>query len=520
MHMHQEDEVITLPRELRLLLHMDGGVLFEKQRAIHSLCVNDRILKNLELCGMMVARHPRKYANMIKGSTTKIQLEMALKRVVYVVAGEASGDALGRKLIRAMQRHPDGPFQFRGVGGPQMMAAGNFTSLFPIEELSVMGLIEVIPKLFAFHTRRRQVVHDIKAARPDAIVTIDSKGFCFRVLDAVQDEAPAVRQRAAVVHYVAPSIWAYKHKHGKAAATAQSLQKLMDRLLVILPFEAPLLNQGSKRDWATFVGHPAVEDFLDAHKMFRPHTINGDHAAAMTRVREMPRSMWMEQAQAQPADVWTTQVLAFDRAIQDARATSRRDRAKASTMPADAFFVCALLGSRENEVLQTATVVKEAIETFAARNATRRVHVVLPTIPSLATLLERLVADWDVSCTIEPDAAAKRELLAAIRPCVCVGLTRRLESALTGTPTIVIYRANRVTEMIAKALARVRYVSLPNIMMDAELIPELIFTRCTSANIAAALQYERVHQLPSGSLTWRWTGAFTTPERTTTRTCS
>src|SRR5208282_4582889 len=116
--------------------------------------------------------------------------------VIYLIAGEASGDVLGGRLMAALlARRPD--LRFAGIGGPHMAQHG-LTSLFPLRELALMGLLEILPKITALRRRLHETVADITARRPAVVVTIDSPGFTLRVLRAI---VPLGLPRA---HYVAP----------------------------------------------------------------------------------------------------------------------------------------------------------------------------------------------------------------------------------------------------------------------------------------------------------------------------
>ena len=163
--------------------------------------------------------------------------------LIYVVAGEASGDVLGARLISAIRaERPDATFA--GVGGPAMAALG-FTSLFPMGELSLMGLFEVVPKLLAVRRRIAQTTADVAARRPAVVVTIDSPGFALRLLRAIQ---PLGISRA---HYVAPQAWAWR------ASRMRSWPGLWERLLCLLPFEPAFFARHGID--ARFVGHPVLE---------------------------------------------------------------------------------------------------------------------------------------------------------------------------------------------------------------------------------------------------------------------
>ncbi|MSP00205.1 MAG: lipid-A-disaccharide synthase [Acetobacteraceae bacterium] len=167
--------------------------------------------------------------------------------LIYLIAGEQSGDELGARLIGAIRQRQPG-VTFAGIGGTAMANAG-FESLFPLRDLALMGFMEVLPKLFQLKARLRQTVADIEARRPDVVVTIDSPGFSLRVLRAV---APLGIPRA---HYVAPQVWGWKESRVK------HYPGLWDRLLCLLPFEPAFFARHNLP--ATFVGHPVLESGFD-----------------------------------------------------------------------------------------------------------------------------------------------------------------------------------------------------------------------------------------------------------------
>ena len=122
---------------------------------------------------------------------------------LFLIAGEASGDALGSALMRGLKTLAPG-VEFHGVGGPKMAAEG-LESLFPMEELSVMGLVEILPKYRHFKRRIDETAAAALRAAPDAVITIDSPDFCLRVARRVRAALPAQR----TIHYVAPTVWAW-----------------------------------------------------------------------------------------------------------------------------------------------------------------------------------------------------------------------------------------------------------------------------------------------------------------------
>lgn len=163
---------------------------------------------------------------------------------VFLIAGEPSGDLLGGALLAGL-RQLEPALQIAGIGGPAMAAQG-LQSLFPMSELSVMGLAEVLPRYRALRRRMAQAVRAALAFEPDVLVTIDSPDFCLRVARRLRAQAPQMR----TVHYVAPSVWAWRP--GRAEAMAE----VIDHVLAILPFEPPLMHEAGMS--CDFVGHPVV----------------------------------------------------------------------------------------------------------------------------------------------------------------------------------------------------------------------------------------------------------------------
>lgn len=164
----------------------------------------------------------------------------------FIVAGEPSGDRLGAALMQALRMlHPDA--RFAGVGGALMQAQG-LVSLFAMEELSVMGIIEVLPKYRALKRRIAQTAAAALAAAPDALITIDSPDFCLRVAGLVKSARPDLR----TIHYVAPSVWAWRPKR------AEKMARVIDHVLALLPFEPPLMQAAGMS--CDFVGHPVVAE--------------------------------------------------------------------------------------------------------------------------------------------------------------------------------------------------------------------------------------------------------------------
>lgn len=164
---------------------------------------------------------------------------------VFVIAGEPSGDRLGGALMAGLQQLvPD--VQFDGIGGAQMQAQG-LVSRFDMDELSIMGLVEVAPKYFHLKRRIAETAAQVIAANPDVLITIDSPDFCLRVAKLVK-----ASRSIHTVHYVAPTVWAWRP--GRAARMA----RVIDHVLALFPFEPPLMQAAGMQ--CDFVGHPVVAE--------------------------------------------------------------------------------------------------------------------------------------------------------------------------------------------------------------------------------------------------------------------
>jgi lipid-A-disaccharide synthase len=184
--------------------------------------------------------------------------------VVYMIAGEPSGDLLGGRLIEGLRERAGHPVVVRGVGGPRMREAG-LDPLFDLSEIAFMGVAEILPRLPGLLERIRRTADDVARVRPDVLVTIDAPDFVFRVARRVRPLG------IPVVHYVAPTVWAWRP--GRAARVARSV----DHLMTLLPFEPEhFVRVGLP---ATFVGHSVVESGAgqgDGVRFRRAHGIGDD----------------------------------------------------------------------------------------------------------------------------------------------------------------------------------------------------------------------------------------------------
>jgi lipid-A-disaccharide synthase len=169
---------------------------------------------------------------------------------IFLLAGEASGDLLGARLMAALKRETGGQIRFVGVGGPEMAREG-LSSLFPFTDLANFGLVEVLPRVPLLLRRMREVAAAARAAQPAAVVTIDVPSFASGVWRRLQGAG------FPLIHYVAPTVWAWR------PGRAQKLARRLDHLLVLLPFEPPYFERVGLA--CSFVGHPVLESGLDAN---------------------------------------------------------------------------------------------------------------------------------------------------------------------------------------------------------------------------------------------------------------
>ena len=166
---------------------------------------------------------------------------------VFLVAGEHSGDQLGFKLMRALRQQVSGDVTFAGVGGHVMQAEG-LASLFPLEDIAVMGLVPVLKRLPSLLRRIRETAAAVVAVQPDVLVLIDSPDFTHRVARRVRKKLPGL----PVVDYVSPSVWAWR------PGRARKMRPIIDHVLALLPFE-PAAHQRLNGPACTYVGHPLIE---------------------------------------------------------------------------------------------------------------------------------------------------------------------------------------------------------------------------------------------------------------------
>ena len=186
-----------------------------------------------------------------------------MARHIMIIAGETSGDILGADLMQALRRR-DSDIMVTGIGGPKMSAEG-LASIFPMSEIAVMGLKEILPRLPALFKRVDEAVAHALAVEPDVMVLIDSPEFNHRVAKRVKAKRPNIK----IICYVAPHVWAWRR------GRARKMKAYFDAVMAFLPFEPDVFaaNDGPP---CHFVGHPIIErldaleplpDFAKKHRL-------------------------------------------------------------------------------------------------------------------------------------------------------------------------------------------------------------------------------------------------------------
>ncbi len=347
-----------------------------------------------------------------------------------IVAGEASGDILGAGLVQELKnRYPNA--RFVGIGGPLMLAEG-FETLFPMERLSVMGLVEVLGRI-------RELLHIRKTLRKTLLATVPD---VFIGIDAPDFNLPLERQlREAgirTVHYVSPSVWAWRRKR------IFGIRKAVDHMLCLLPFEAEIYHEYDVP--APFIGHP-----------------------------------------------WANRI-ALEPNVEDARAALKLNLGGARV-------VGILPGSRSGEVKQLAPLFLDVVAEIAkvdsqvqflvpCVNAARRQQI--------QTLLDQRADSLPITLF---DGRSHEVMMAADALLMASG-TAALEGLLHKKPMVISYRMNRLSFWLLQRLVQVEHVSLPNLLAGEAIIPELLQNDATvegltSAMLSALNDTEANHKLQS-----------------------
>ena len=350
---------------------------------------------------------------------------------VGLIAGEASGDLLGSGLIKAVrQRFPNAVFE--GIGGPRMIASG-FDSLFPIERLSVMGLVEILGRLPELFRIRKQILLHFQANPPDIFVGIDAPEFTIGI------ELRLKRLGIKTAHYVSPSVWAWRQ------GRIHKIAKAVDLMLTLLPFEASFYEEHEVP--VQFVGHPLADEM--------------------------------------------------------ALEPDRRQARESLKLSPDAVCVAVLPGSRAGEVKLLAPVFIDTMHRLQKEDP--RIQFIIPAANSArrhqieASLSDKLASLWQSEFPVTVVDGRSREVMVAADVILIASGTATLEAMLAKRPMVVAYKLAPITYWIMRFLLKSKYISLPNLLANQYLVPELIQHQATASSLASAileqLQPERQSQL-------------------------
>lgn len=334
---------------------------------------------------------------------------------VALVAGEASGDILGASLIQALKAaRPD--IEFIGVGGPRMEAEG-LQSYFPMERLSVMGLFEVLGRLPELLLRRRRLIRSLIEAKPDVYIGIDAPDFNLGI---------ELRLRHAgirTVHYVSPSVWAWRQKR------VLKIRQACDLMLTLFPFEAQFYETHDVP--VRFVGHPLADQV----------PLQIDREAARTAL----------------------------------------DLTDGETI------IALMPGSRGGELARLGPLFLETAEHLLALHSGALRFVVPCASPERRRQLEEMLSHTRRDLPVMLLDGRSHEALGACDAVLIASGTATLEALLCKRPMVVAYRLAPLTYKVARRLVKTPFFSLPNLLAGRALVPELLQDRATPEALAGAL---------------------------------
>lgn len=334
---------------------------------------------------------------------------------IAMCAGEASGDLLGAHLIKALQqRRPDA--QFIGIGGPKMQALG-FKSLYDQEKLAVRGFAEVVKRLPEILKIRKGLIQDMLDWQPDVFVGIDAPDFNLGV------EAKLKQTGIATVHYVSPSVWAWRR------GRVNKIVHQTNKVLCLFPMEPQLyIDAGGK---AEFVGHPMAE------------------------------TMPMEADQI----------------------TARDELGLPQGIPVFALMP----GSRVSEIDYMAPVFLEAAKLLQMRYPNARFVLPAATAASRARLQYYLTKPVFQSLPIVVTEGQAAKAATAADVVMVTSGTATLEVALCKRPMVISYKISPLTYAYVRPKIKVPHVGLPNILLNKEVVPELMQDRAKPEFVALAV---------------------------------
>ena len=359
--------------------------------------------------------------------------EASAVTTVYFVAGERSGDDHGAALLKALRaRVPE--MRFMGRGGPKMRALADGKFRDWIDETAVVGLWEVIRRYPFFRKQFQATISEIEAVEPSAVVLIDYPGFNLRLAHALHAKFPEL----TIIYYISPQVWAWNRR--RVSQMAQSI----DLMLCIFPFEPELYKASGLR--AIFVGHP------------------------MTSV--------IPSENATPA-----------RSEESSDETLKQTPRHPSTPPRSARddnLIGLFPGSREREVKKIFPVMREVAVELGHENPDLRFAVSAASEP-LAELIRADLYGKHATGKFFIVKGEARSLMAKVNVGLVASGTATLEAVLSQLPFVLIYRVAWLTYLAARLVVKIKYLGMPNVLADREIVPEFIQHKAQPRAIAAAV---------------------------------
>jgi len=340
--------------------------------------------------------------------------------VFAIVVGEHSGDTLGAGLIAALQKtHPNA--KFVGIGGAKMEKLG-FESLFAMEELSVMGIIEVLGRIFRLLHVRKSLVHYFTENKPDVFIGIDAPDFNIGL------ELRLKKQNIKTVHYVSPSVWAWREKR------IFKIAKATDMVLSLLPFEKAFYDKHQIP--CTFVGHPLADDIpMENDKLQAREKLNLPTTKKILALMPGSRSGELSRL--------------LEPFFQSAEQLQEEDESL--------LFIAPMVSEKR------ASQFESLKDEYAPK---LKVHVIIDQTQAAMTASDCLLT---ASGTVT------------------------LEAALIKRPMVICYKFNILTYLLAKWLVKLKWFSLPNLLANKTLVPELLQKEVCPEQIIPLVK-ERLYQ--------------------------
>ncbi len=352
---------------------------------------------------------------------------------IYFVAGERSGDNHGAALLKALRaRAPK--MQFLGRGGPKMRTIAGGKFLDWIDDTAVVGLWEVIRRYPFFRKQFQATISEIDAAQPSAVVLIDYPGFNLRLARALRAKLSDLQ----IIYYISPQVWAWNRRR------VSQMARSIDLMLCIFPFEPDLYEESGLR--AIFVGHPMTS------------VIPSENA---TPARSEESSD--ETLKQRPRDPSTPP-------------RSARDDNLIGLFP----------GSREREVKKIFPVMREAAVELGHENPDLRFAVSAASEP-LAELIRADLYGKHATGKFFIVKGEARSLMAKANVGMVASGTATLEAVLSQLPFVLIYRVAWLTYLAARLVVRIKYLGMPNVLADREIVPEFIQHKAQPRAIVAAV---------------------------------